>query len=114
MMKSLYFQFSVGVVPLYMVTFAGYWAYGSSTDAYLLNNVNGPVWVKALANITAFLQSVIALHVHKSKLELLLNLNVLIKLCLTRLITPCSASVRYLQVQCMSIWIQKTRSKEVH
>lgn len=49
---------------MYMVTFAGYWAYGSSTATYLLNSVNGPVWVKALANITAFLQSVIALHVH--------------------------------------------------
>ncbi|XP_045804146.1 proline transporter 2-like [Trifolium pratense] len=66
MMKSLYFQFTVGVVPLYMITFAGYWAYGASTDAYLLNNVNGPVWVKALANITAFLQSVIALHIFAS------------------------------------------------
>lgn len=69
MMKALYLQFSVGVLPLYLITFAGYWAYGSSTETYLLNNVSGPVWVKALANIAAFLQSVVALHVLASKLE---------------------------------------------
>jgi hypothetical protein len=63
MMKSLYFQFSAGVLPMYAVTFIGYWAYGSSTSSYLLSSVNGPVWVKALANISAFLQTVIALHV---------------------------------------------------
>ncbi|CAJ1862584.1 unnamed protein product [Sphenostylis stenocarpa] len=66
MMKALYFQFTVGVLPLYLVAFTGYWAYGSSTSVYLLNSVNGPVWVKALANITAFLQSVIALHIFAS------------------------------------------------
>ncbi|KAL4306262.1 hypothetical protein AHAS_Ahas16G0160700 [Arachis hypogaea] len=66
MMKALYFQFTVGVLPLYLVTFIDYWAYGNSTSAYLLNNVNGPVWVKAVANITAFLQSVIALHIFAS------------------------------------------------
>jgi amino acid permease len=63
MMKALYFQFTVGVLPMYAVTFIGYWAYGSSTSTYLLNSVSGPVWVKALANISAFLQSVISLHV---------------------------------------------------
>lgn len=63
MLKALYFQFTAGVLPMYAVTFVGYWAYGNSTSAYLLNNVNGPVWVKAFANICAFLQSVIALHV---------------------------------------------------
>lgn len=63
MMKALYFQFTVGVLPMYAVTFMGYWAYGSDTSAYLLNNVNGPIWVKTFANISAFLQTVIALHV---------------------------------------------------
>ncbi|QCD98547.1 proline transporter 2-like [Vigna unguiculata] len=66
MMRALYFQFTVGVLPLYLVTFTGYWAYGSKTSVYLLNSVNGPVWVKAFANITAFLQSVIALHIFAS------------------------------------------------
>ncbi|XP_044480163.1 proline transporter 2-like isoform X1 [Mangifera indica] len=66
MLKSLYFQFSVGVLPLYAVTFAGYWAYGSNTSTYLLNSVNGPVWMKTAANIAAFLQSVIALHIFAS------------------------------------------------
>ncbi|KAH0928474.1 LOW QUALITY PROTEIN: hypothetical protein HID58_014201, partial [Brassica napus] len=66
MMKALYFQFTAGVLPMYTVTFIGYWAYGSSTSTYLLNSVSGPLWVKALANISAFLQSVISLHIFAS------------------------------------------------
>ncbi|OIW14201.1 hypothetical protein TanjilG_21341 [Lupinus angustifolius] len=66
MMKALYFQFSVGLVPFFLVVFTGYWAYGSSTGTYLLNNVTGPVWVKGIANIAAFLQAVIALHIFAS------------------------------------------------
>ncbi|KAK3024660.1 hypothetical protein RJ639_044276, partial [Escallonia herrerae] len=66
MMKGLYFQFTVGVVPLYAVVFMGYWAYGSSASSYLLNSVSGPVWVKTTANIAAFLQTVIALHIFAS------------------------------------------------
>ncbi|XP_020273599.1 probable proline transporter 2 isoform X2 [Asparagus officinalis] len=64
--KALWFQFTVGVLPLYAVTFVGYWAYGSSTSTYLLNSVNGPVWVKTMANAAAFLQTVIALHIFAS------------------------------------------------
>ncbi|CAN8279498.1 unnamed protein product [Cochlearia groenlandica] len=66
MMKALYVQFLVGVIPMFAVTFIGYWAYGSSTSAYLLNSVSGPLWVKALANISTFLQSVISLHIFAS------------------------------------------------
>ncbi|KAG8380781.1 hypothetical protein BUALT_Bualt06G0051700 [Buddleja alternifolia] len=66
MMKALYFQFTVGVLPMYAVTFMGYWAYGSKASAYLLNNVNGPIWLKAVANISAFLQTIIALHIFAS------------------------------------------------
>uniref|UniRef100_A0A1J3CXD1 Proline transporter 2 n=1 Tax=Noccaea caerulescens TaxID=107243 RepID=A0A1J3CXD1_NOCCA len=66
MMKALYFQFTAGVLPMYAVAFIGYWAYGSSTSTYLLNSVSGPLWVKALANISAFLQSVISLHIFAS------------------------------------------------
>ncbi|KAM0071495.1 putative amino acid transporter, transmembrane domain-containing protein [Helianthus debilis subsp. tardiflorus] len=66
MMKALYFQFSVGVLPLYADVFIGYWAYGNGASSYLLNSVNGPVWVKTFANISAFLQSVIALHIFAS------------------------------------------------
>lgn len=66
MMKALYFQFTVGVVPLYAVAFMGYWAYGNDASAYLLNSVNGPVWVKTFANLSAFLQTVIALHIFAS------------------------------------------------
>ncbi|KAJ9553507.1 LOW QUALITY PROTEIN: hypothetical protein OSB04_017552 [Centaurea solstitialis] len=66
MMKALYFQFTVGVVPLYAVAFMGYWAYGNDTAAYLLSSVNGPVWVKTFANLSAFFQTVIALHIFAS------------------------------------------------
>ncbi|KAL3838485.1 hypothetical protein ACJIZ3_023076 [Penstemon smallii] len=66
MMKALYFQFTVGVFPMYAITFVGYWAYGSSTSTYLLNSVNGPIWLKTFANISAFLQTVIALHIFAS------------------------------------------------
>lgn len=63
MHKALYLQFIMGIVPMYVVTFAGYWAYGSSTSSYLLNNVNGPKWAKTLANASTFLQTVISIHV---------------------------------------------------
>ncbi|XP_051143378.1 proline transporter 1 isoform X2 [Andrographis paniculata] len=66
MMKALYFQFTVGVLPLYAVTIVGYWAYGFKASAYLLNNVNGPVWLKAVANLSAFLQTIVALHIFAS------------------------------------------------
>nr|BAH95859.1 betaine/proline transporter [Beta vulgaris] len=66
MMKALYFQFTVGVVPMYAIVFIGYWAYGNKTSSYLLSSVHGPVWLKALANISAFLQTVIALHIFAS------------------------------------------------
>ncbi|KAK7290100.1 hypothetical protein RIF29_04280 [Crotalaria pallida] len=66
MMKALYFQFTIGLVPFFLITFAGYWAYGSSTGTYLLNNVHGPVWVKGLANIAAFLQAIISVHIFAS------------------------------------------------
>lgn len=66
MMKALYFQFTVGVMPMLAVTFMGYWAYGSGSSAYLLNNVHGPVWVKACANMCAFLQAIISLHIFAS------------------------------------------------
>ncbi|KAG9160207.1 hypothetical protein Leryth_021089 [Lithospermum erythrorhizon] len=60
MMKALYFQFTVGVVPMYAVTFIGYWAYGNSTSVYLMNSVNGPAWAKAFANFSALLQTIFA------------------------------------------------------
>lgn len=66
MQRALYLQFTVGIVPMYMVTFVGYWAYGSSTSSYLLANVNGSKWVKTLANAATFLQTVITLHIFAS------------------------------------------------
>ncbi|PKU87282.1 putative proline transporter 2 [Dendrobium catenatum] len=66
MEKALWFQFTIGGLPLYAVTFLGYWAYGSSTSTYLLQNVRGPVWVKTVANTASFLQTVITLHIFAS------------------------------------------------
>ncbi|XP_031487569.1 probable proline transporter 2 isoform X1 [Nymphaea colorata] len=66
MQRALLFQFTIGLIPLYAVVFAGYWAYGSSTSSYLLNSVTGPVWVKGIANMASFLQTVIALHIFAS------------------------------------------------
>lgn len=66
MHKALYMQFLIGIVPMYVVMFAGYWAYGSSTSSYLLNSVNGPKWVKTLANASAFLQTMISVHIFAS------------------------------------------------
>ncbi|XP_051122851.1 proline transporter 2-like [Andrographis paniculata] len=65
-LKALYFQFSAGVVPMYAIIFAGYWAYGSNTSEYLLKDLHGPIWLKTVANIAAFLQSVISLHIFAS------------------------------------------------
>lgn len=66
MEKALWFQFTAGSVPLYAIIFIGYWAYGNDTSGYLLNSVHGPVWIKAVANLSAFLQTVIALHIFAS------------------------------------------------
>ncbi|KAJ3680760.1 hypothetical protein LUZ60_015249 [Juncus effusus] len=66
MEKALWFQFTVGLVPLYLVVFMGYWAYGSNTSSYLLNSAHGPVWAKTLANVAAFFQTVVALHIFAS------------------------------------------------
>ncbi|CAA6655081.1 unnamed protein product [Spirodela intermedia] len=66
MEKALRLQFTAGMLPLYAVAFTGYWAYGSSTSIYLLNSVNGPVWVLTLANIAAFLQTIVSLHIFAS------------------------------------------------
>lgn len=66
MEKALWFQFTLGGLPLYAVTFMGYWAYGSSTSTYLLTSVHGPIWVMTIANLASFLQTVIALHIFAS------------------------------------------------
>ncbi|KAK4353836.1 hypothetical protein RND71_026030 [Anisodus tanguticus] len=66
MIKALNFQFTLGIVPMHAVTYIGYWAYGSNASSYLLNNVSGPIWLKGMANIAAFLQAIIALHIFAS------------------------------------------------
>ncbi|KAL0402860.1 UNVERIFIED_CONTAM: Proline transporter 1 [Sesamum radiatum] len=116
MMKALYFQFSVGVVPMYAIIFAGYWAYGSNTSTYLLNNVNGPIWLKAVANFSAFLQTIIALHVkHRPYSRLIFRKDLSNMLIRKYLLTPYlslpRACFRSLQVRCTSILDTKYRIK---
>ncbi|MCE0481174.1 hypothetical protein HAX54_038673 [Datura stramonium] len=66
MLKALYFQFTIGVVLVHAVTYVGYWAYGSKSTSYMLYNVSGPVCLRGLANLAAFLQSIITLHIFAS------------------------------------------------
>lgn len=66
MLWAVVFHYTAGLIPMFAITFVGYWAYGSSTSSYLLTDVSGPGWLKASANISAFLQSVISLHIFAS------------------------------------------------
>jgi hypothetical protein len=68
MQKALYLNFTVGLLPLWTVTLVGYWAYGSSTSSYLLNNAHGSKWIKTVANAAAFLQTVITIHIIASSM----------------------------------------------
>lgn len=94
---------------MYAVTFMGYWAYGSVTSTYLLNSVGGPAWVKTMANVAAFLQTVIALHVILPDLVPLLILLVSVNVSSCSKFCKCSSTFlfiffRYSQVQCTSTW----------
>ena len=63
MYKALGFQFTVGTFPILMVTFIGYWAYGNTVNPYLLNSTSGPKSAVTVANVAAFLQNIVCLHV---------------------------------------------------
>ncbi len=63
MHKALVMQFTLGTFPIILVMMTAYWAYGNTVNPYLLNSTSGPrPWV-ALANVTAFLQMIVSIHV---------------------------------------------------
>ncbi|KAH8946658.1 hypothetical protein BDL97_12G107900 [Sphagnum fallax] len=64
MHKALVMQFTLGTFPIILVMMTAYWAYGNTVNPYLLNSTSGPrPWV-ALANVTAFLQMIVSIHVY--------------------------------------------------
>ncbi len=61
--KALVMQFTLGTCPIILVMMVAYWAYGNAVNTYVLNSTSGPrPWV-ALANVTAFLQMIVSIHV---------------------------------------------------
>ncbi|KAG0566231.1 hypothetical protein KC19_7G047800 [Ceratodon purpureus] len=64
--KALGLQFTVGTFPILLLTFVGYWAYGNAVSPYMLNSVSGPKSAVTVANVAAFLQAIISLHIYAS------------------------------------------------
>jgi len=63
MHKALVMQFTLGTFPIILVMMTAYWAYGNAVNLYLLNSTSGSrPWV-ALANVMAFLQMIVSIHV---------------------------------------------------
>lgn len=64
MFKAFAVEYGI-VAPIYfLVTWCGYWAFGSSTEVYLLDNFTGPKWALTVANCAAFIQIVPSLQVY--------------------------------------------------
>lgn len=61
--KVLSLQFTVGTLPLVVLTVVGYWAYGNFVYPYTIFNLSGPSWAILLANIAACLQALVVFHV---------------------------------------------------
>ncbi len=61
--KALGMQFTVGTFPFLVLTFVGYWAYGSAVQPYLLLSLHGPKSLITIANSATFLQALVCLHV---------------------------------------------------
>lgn len=66
MKKALGLQLSAGTLPVLVLTFVGYWAYGNDVAPYMLNSVSGPKSAVTVANAAAFLQTIVSLHVRCS------------------------------------------------
>jgi len=67
MKKALGLQFTVGTFPILVLTFVGYWAYGKNVSPYLLNSaVSGPKSALTVANVAAFLQAIVSIHIYAS------------------------------------------------
>jgi hypothetical protein len=46
-----------------VLTFIEYWAYGNNVSEYLLYSTSGPTWLVTVANVVAFLQIFVTIHV---------------------------------------------------
>jgi len=61
--KSLVMQYTLGAIPVVVLTFVGYWAYGNAVSQYMLFSSSGPTWLITVANCAAFLQILVTIHV---------------------------------------------------
>ncbi len=61
--KALGFQYIVGATPVIVLIFVAYWAYGNGVSEYLLYSTSGPTWLVTVANVAAFLQILVTIHV---------------------------------------------------
>ncbi|CAM6069756.1 unnamed protein product [Sphagnum tenellum] len=60
--KALGFQYIIDAIPVIVLTFVGYWAYGNNVNEYLLYSTSGPTWLVTVANVVAFLQILVTIH----------------------------------------------------
>jgi hypothetical protein len=61
--KAPGFQSIIAAIPVIVLTFVGYWAYGNDVSEYLLYSTSGPTWLVTVANVAAFLQILVTIHV---------------------------------------------------
>ncbi|CAM6012330.1 unnamed protein product [Sphagnum balticum] len=61
--KALGFLYIVGATPVIVLTFVAYWAYGNGVSEYLLYSTSGPTWLVTVANVAAFLQVLVTIHI---------------------------------------------------
>ncbi len=61
--KALGFEYIVGATPVIVLVFVAYWAYGNGVSEYLLYSTSGPTWLVTIANVAAFLQVLVTIHV---------------------------------------------------
>lgn len=60
--KSLVMQYTLGAIPVVVLRFVGYWAYGNAVSQYMLFSSSGPTWLITIANCAAFLQILVTIH----------------------------------------------------
>ncbi|CAK9867975.1 unnamed protein product [Sphagnum jensenii] len=61
--KALAFEYIVGATPVIVLVFLAYWAYGNGVSEYLLYSTSGPTWLVTVANVAAFLQVLVTIHI---------------------------------------------------
>lgn len=61
--KALGFEYIVGGTPVIVLVFVAYWAYGNGVSEYLLYSTSGPTWLVTVANVAAFLQVLVTIHI---------------------------------------------------